>query len=90
MASRSAQVISASSSARPATALMVSAWAREATSGEDATVLGVQVNLGGDDVGADGRPASDDGGGSFVAGSFDGEDDGHAWIVTLVLACADV
>lgn len=46
--------------------------------GEDAAILGVQVNLRGDDSAFDVVPVLDDGGGGFVAGGFDGEDCAHA------------
>jgi len=41
--------------------------------GDDAAVLTVSVDLGGDDAAED-LPASDDGDGGFIAAGFDGED----------------
>ena len=46
--------------------------------GEDPAILGVQVDLGGNHVRLDAVAASDDSGGGFIAGCFDGEDLGHA------------
>ena len=40
----------------------------------DAAVLGVHLDLGRDDVGVDGPPVLDDGGGRLVAGCLDAED----------------
>ena len=39
--------------------------------GDDAAVLAVDVDLGGDDAGEDFAAVGDDGGGGFVAGGFD-------------------
>jgi len=46
--------------------------------GDDATVLGVQVELRCDDVRAQVAPVFDDRGGGFVAGRFDAEDEGSS------------